>query len=86
MITILDEYMGKELNKGEALELKEKIKDDLRRLLSGNPNVERIVQYLGKNERVISEDDFKTIMEILNMKYRMIKKGRSKYYIEKSKD
>ncbi len=82
----LDEYMGKELNKGEALELKEKIKDDLRRLLSGNPNVERIVQYLGQNERVISEDDFKTIMEILNMKYRMIKKGRSKYYIEKSKD
>lgn len=82
---VLQKYCDNELNRDEYSGLVNNIREDLKELLSMNKDkgqeVEKIVNMLNKNDRIISEESFAKIGTYIKLDYVMEKKDKSTYCI-----
>lgn len=86
---VLDEYVGKSLDKNENLELKARVKTDLINLLNHyqKHDTKKMVDSLKKNDRPISTGNFNDIMKTIDLKYKMTsKRNPQRYCIRKVED
>lgn len=86
---VLDEYVGKSLDKDENLELKARVKTDLINLLNHyqKHDTKKMVDSLKKNDRPISSGNFDAIMKIIDLKYKMTSNRNPQIYcIQKVED